>query len=73
MKCRSRFAKLKDSSLAGETDLGFEKLRQAGSHVIMRRGSKGCVVPLHNEVKVGTLADVLRQADGSPDEFIAAL
>ncbi|OYY94026.1 MAG: hypothetical protein B7Y41_08825 [Hydrogenophilales bacterium 28-61-23] len=53
--------------------LGFEKIRQSGSHVIMRRGSKGCVVPMHSEVKVGTLAGVLRQADISPDEFIAAL
>ncbi len=53
--------------------LGFVKIRQAGSHVIMRRGAKGCVVPLHSEVKVGTLAGVLRQADVSPDEFIAAL
>ena len=53
--------------------LGFEKLRQSGSHVIMRRGSKGCVVPMHGEVKVGTLAGVLRQADVSPDEFIAAV
>jgi predicted RNA binding protein YcfA (HicA-like mRNA interferase family) len=53
--------------------LGFEKARQSGSHVIMRRGSKGCVVPLHSEVKVGTLAGVLRQADVSTDEFIAAL
>jgi predicted RNA binding protein YcfA (HicA-like mRNA interferase family) len=53
--------------------LGFEKLRQSGSHVIMRRGSKGCVVPMHGEVKVGTLAGVLRQADVSSDEFIAAL
>ena len=39
----------------------------------MRRGSKGCVVPLHSEVKVGTLAGVLRQADVSPEEFIAAM
>ena len=53
--------------------LGFEKLRQSGSHVIMRRGSKGCVIPMHSEVKVGTLAGVLRQDDVSPDEFIAAL
>ena len=52
---------------------GFQKLRQSGSHVIMRRGSKGCVVPMHSEVKVGTLAGVLRQADVTPDEFIAAL
>ena len=39
----------------------------------MRRGPKGCVVPLHNEVKVGTLAGLLRQADVSPDEFMSAL
>ncbi len=53
--------------------LGFEVLRQSGSHVILKRGSKGCVVPLHTELKVGTLAGVLRQADVSPDEFMAAL
>ena len=53
--------------------LGFVKLRQSGSHVIMRRGAKGCVVPMHDEVKVGTLAGILRQADVSPDEFIASL
>lgn len=53
--------------------LGFANLRQSGSHVMMRRGPKGCVVPLHDEVKVGTLAGILRQADVSPDEFIAAL
>ncbi|HNQ56324.1 MAG: hypothetical protein DPW12_11685 [Rhodocyclaceae bacterium] len=53
--------------------LGFERLRQSGSHVIMRRGAKGCVVPMHSEVKVGTLAGILRQADVSPEEFIAAM
>ena len=50
--------------------LGFVKIRQSGSHVIMRRGPKGCVVPMHREVKVGTLAGILRQAEVSPDEFI---
>ncbi|MEQ1694066.1 MAG: type II toxin-antitoxin system HicA family toxin [Gemmatimonas sp.] len=53
--------------------LGFIQLRQSGSHVILRRQSKGCVVPLHAEVKVGTLAGVLRQADVSPEEFTSAL
>ena len=53
--------------------LGFVKVRQSGSHVIMRRGPKGCVVPMHTEVKVGTLAGILRQADISPDEFIDVL
>jgi len=53
--------------------LGFEKVRQSGSHVIARRGAKGCVIPMHSELKVGTLAGVLRQAGVTPDEFIAAL
>ena len=53
--------------------LGFEKARQSGSHVIMRRGTKGCLVPLHSEVKVGTLAGVLRQAEISVEDFIGAL
>ena len=53
--------------------LGFEQIRQSGSHVIMRRESTGCVVPLHAEIKVGTLAGVLRQAGVSTDEFMQAL
>lgn len=53
--------------------LGFTRLRQSGSHVMLRRASKGCVVPMHAELKVGTLAGILRQADVAPDEFIAAL
>ncbi len=53
--------------------LGFDKVRQSGSHVVMRRGPKGCVVPLHTALKVGTLAGLLRQAGVSPEEFIAAL
>jgi predicted RNA binding protein YcfA (HicA-like mRNA interferase family) len=53
--------------------LGFQKVRQNGSHVVMKRESRGCVVPMHGEVKVGTLAGVLRQADVSLEEFIQAL
>jgi len=53
--------------------LGFHKARQKGSHVILKRGPSGCVVPLHREVKVGTLAGILRQAGVTADEFLAAL
>lgn len=53
--------------------LGFAKIRQSGSHVIKRRVPNGCVVPMHSEVKVGTLAGILRQANLSPAEFTAAL
>ena len=53
--------------------LGFVVARQKGSHVILRRGSAGCVVPNHKEIKIGTLSSVLKQAGVSTDEFMAAL
>jgi predicted RNA binding protein YcfA (HicA-like mRNA interferase family) len=53
--------------------LGFRKVRQSGSHVVMKRESKGCVLPMHSELKTGTLAGVLRQAEVSAEEFVLAL
>lgn len=53
--------------------LGFVIARQKGSHVIMRRGSTGCVVPNHREIKVGTLSGVLKQAGVSLHEFMSVL
>jgi predicted RNA binding protein YcfA (HicA-like mRNA interferase family) len=53
--------------------LGFVVARQKGSHVILRRGSAGCVVPLHRELKIGTLSGVLKQAGITTDEFTEAL
>jgi len=52
---------------------GFEVVRQRGSHIVMRRGSSGCVVPNHRELKTGTLAGVLKQAGVSVEELINAL
>jgi predicted RNA binding protein YcfA (HicA-like mRNA interferase family) len=53
--------------------LGFVQQRQRGSHVVMRRGAFGCVVPLHREVRIGTLAGLVRQAGLDAEEFLAAL
>lgn len=57
--------------------LGFRFLRQRGSHVILEKieGSLrwGCVVPLHKEVKVGTLKGILKQARVSEEEFLEQL
>ncbi len=33
--------------------MGFEIVRQKGSHVVMRWGASGCVVPNHPEIRVG--------------------
>ncbi len=53
--------------------LGFAVARQRGSHIVMRRGSTGCVVPNHRELKTGTLAGVLKQAGVSVEEFLQQL
>lgn len=57
--------------------LGFAQVRQRGSHVVMRketsRGARGCAVPLHKELKVGTLRGILRQAGVTDDEFLAVM
>jgi predicted RNA binding protein YcfA (HicA-like mRNA interferase family) len=57
--------------------LGFEQIRQTGSHVVIKRvteeGEIGCVVPIHRELKVGTLNGILKQAKVKVEEFIESL
>ena len=53
--------------------MGFVVVRQRGSHMVLRRGSIGCVVPTHRELKIGTIAGVLKQAGVDVDQFIEAL
>jgi len=57
--------------------LGFARMRQRGSHVVLKRTSPGrttgCVVPLHNELATGTLRGILKQAGVSSDDFVKAL
>ena len=54
--------------------LGFEQVRQRGSHVILTKqtaeGKVGCVVPLHHQLAIGTLRGILRQAGISPEKFM---
>jgi predicted RNA binding protein YcfA (HicA-like mRNA interferase family) len=53
--------------------LGFEKIRQRGSHVILRKGNIGCVVPMHSELAEGTLRSILKLAQVPVQEFILIL
>jgi predicted RNA binding protein YcfA (HicA-like mRNA interferase family) len=50
--------------------LGFRQARQRGSHVVMRRADRGCTVPMHKEVRLGTLAAILDQAGVSVEELL---
>jgi predicted RNA binding protein YcfA (HicA-like mRNA interferase family) len=53
--------------------LGFAQIRQRGSHVVLQSGRSTCTVPLHRELKLGTLAGILRQADISVEQLMDAL
>ena len=57
--------------------LGFEQVRQRGSHVVLKKqtqeGAVGCVVPLHRELAIGTLRGILKQARVTSDEFMERL
>ena len=52
--------------------LGFEIVRQKGSHVVLRKGNKGCVIPIHKELAVGTLRSAIKQSGITIAEFITA-
>lgn len=47
------------------------------SHIVMKKvtseGEKGCVIPMHKEVAIGTLRSALKMAGVSPEEFAQAL
>jgi len=42
--------------------LGFVEISQRGSHLKLRMSSRIVIVPLHAELRLGTLASILRQA-----------
>ena len=54
---------------------GFAKIRQHGSHIILRRNDpfSHLVVPDHKTLDRGTLRAIIRQAGLSVDEFTALL
>jgi predicted RNA binding protein YcfA (HicA-like mRNA interferase family) len=58
-------------------NFGFKVSRQKGSHVILVKYESGrkivTVVPLHPELKPGTLLGILKLAEISKDEFLKAL
>jgi predicted RNA binding protein YcfA (HicA-like mRNA interferase family) len=52
---------------------GFVEVRQRGSHVIMQKRESGTTitvpVPLHPELRTGTLLSIIRQSGVSRVEF----
>ena len=50
--------------------LGFDEVRQRGSHVVLRRESTGCVIPRHKSLAVGTLKSAIKQAGITDQDFL---
>jgi len=52
---------------------GFTEKRQKGSHVIMQKSTDGSTVtvpvPLHAELRIGTLLSIIRQSSVPRSEF----
>jgi predicted RNA binding protein YcfA (HicA-like mRNA interferase family) len=57
------------------TALGWKKVRQSGSHIILvKEGHDATLsVPAHNPVAKGTLRSLLRNADLTVEEFVEEL
>ncbi len=53
--------------------LGFEEMRQTGSHRILRKGGRTVVVPMHKPIKPGTLKGLIEQAGLTVEQFVQAL
>ncbi len=61
-----------DKAIKAFIELGFYKARQKGRHVVMRKDNKGCDIPKHKALAVGTLRNAIRQAGVTIEDFIAA-
>jgi len=52
---------------------GFRIARQRGSHVVLKKqtsdGEIGTVIPMHHEIKLSTLKNVLKLAKVKEEEF----
>ena len=55
----------------------FKIIRQRGSHVLIKKETKegkiGSVVPMHKELKIGTLKAIIQQTKISEDKFSSYL
>ncbi len=54
--------------------IGFQVVSQKGSHIKMKRKNDNetftVIIPNYNEIPIGTLKSIIRQAGLSPEDFI---
>jgi predicted RNA binding protein YcfA (HicA-like mRNA interferase family) len=60
--------------IKGLTSQGFKVVSQKGSHIKMKKKTSEetriVIIPDYNEIPVGTLQSIIRQAGLTPEEFI---
>lgn len=49
--------------------VGFVHVKTKGDHAKLRQGDRVVIVPLHRELKRGTMASILKQAGLTPEEM----
>ncbi|KAF5422421.1 MAG: putative RNA binding protein YcfA, dsRBD-like fold, HicA-like mRNA interferase family [Candidatus Methanocomedens sp.] len=54
--------------------IGFQVVSQKGSHIELKRKNDNetftVIIPNYNEIPIGTLKSIIRQAGLSPEDFI---
>jgi predicted RNA binding protein YcfA (HicA-like mRNA interferase family) len=53
--------------------LGFEIVRQRGSHIRLANATHKVTVPAHHPIAIGTLKSIIRQAGVSEQDFCNVL
>ena len=62
-----------EQAVAALRRLGFQVVRQRGSHIRLVKGSRSVTVPAHDPIALGTLKSLIRQAGVSEEDFCREL
>ncbi|MGA2625437.1 MAG: type II toxin-antitoxin system HicA family toxin [Candidatus Bathyarchaeia archaeon] len=53
--------------------VGFQAVRQRGSHVVLEADDRSLTVPRHDEIRRGTLLRIIEEAGLTKEEFLKLL
>ena len=53
--------------------VGFQPVRQRGSHIVLESGDRSLTVPRHDEIRRGTLLRIIEEAGLTKEKFLKLL
>ena len=53
--------------------MGFQPVRQRGSHIVLEAGDRSLTVPRHGEIRRGALLRIIEEARLTKEEFLELL